>query len=45
MYTQCKVSNRLTPLGMHRTISDMEEVVEDTEDVEEVEEYLDEAEG
>ena len=44
MYTQCKVSNKLTPSGLCKTIPDMEEVVEDTEAMEEVEEDLAEVE-
>ena len=42
---QCKVSNRLTPSGLCRPLSDVEEVVEDTEAVEEVEEDSAEVEG
>lgn len=45
MYTQYKVSNRLTPRGLCRTIPDVEEVMEDTEDVEEVEEDLAKVKG
>ena len=44
MYTQCKVSNKLTPSGLRRMISDVEEVGEDTKAVEEVEEDLVEVE-
>ena len=45
MYTQCKVSNRLTMSWLCKTIPDMEEVVEDIEAVEEVEEDLAEVKG
>ena len=40
-----KVSNKLTPLGLCRTILDVEEVVEDTETVEEVKKELAEVKG
>ena len=45
MYTQCKVSKRLTSSGLHKMIPNMEEVVEDTKAMEEVEEDLAEVKG
>ena len=53
MSMQCRVSNKITPLGLHSMIpkeEDMEavedmKVVEDTKAEEEVEEHLAEVEG
>ena len=42
---QYKVRNKLTPPGLCRMISDMEQVLEDTEAMEEVEEDLAEVKG
>ena len=45
MSMQCKVSNRITLLGLHSMTLDVEEAMEDIEAEEGVEENLDEVKG